>query len=130
MRTASKFALNAAALFLLMALSVGAFAQRNPVVLIVSQAENEDAKKSFVDLSPYLDPAFREAGRFDPVVYKSTLPAVIAALQDKTLTREDLVEPLSHDASHKVARVVGALYVLTVSAANTKEGVAAKANMD
>jgi Flp pilus assembly protein TadD len=131
MKTASGFALRAAALLLFLTVSVGAFAQRNPIVLIVSQPENnEDAKKSFVDLAPYLDPAIREAGKFDSIVYKSTLPAVTAAVQDKTLTLADLIEPLTPDAAHKVARVVGALYVLNVSATYTKEGVAAKADVD
>jgi hypothetical protein len=129
MKMAFKFSVGAAAFLMLLAASAVAFAQ-NPVVLIVSQAENEDAKKSFVDLSPYLEPAIREAGKYDSIVYKSTLPAVIAALQQKTLTREDLMEPLSRDAARKVARVVGALYLLNVSATNTKEGVAAKADMD
>jgi tetratricopeptide (TPR) repeat protein len=105
-------------------------AQAPPKILIVSLTDGKAEKSQHVDLTPHLEPRIRQDGRFAPVVLNAASPAIAAALKDSTLVPRDLAEPLSRESARKAAGVVGASYILYVSAQNLKEGLAAQAELE
>jgi Flp pilus assembly protein TadD len=107
--------------------------QRNPLLLIISQPESKADKAdaaSFVNLAPHLEAPLKETGRYDVAIYRSNHPLVEEGLKSKALVPMDLIDPTSVESSHKIAKAIGAHYILKVSALYTKSGVTAKADME
>lgn len=92
-------------------------------LLLVSQPNEKTDKSNYLDLVPHIEPALRETNKFDILVYRPDLPAVRAAVADKTLTEKDTALPLSKEMRHKIGLLTGARYIFTVSAQTSKEGI-------
>jgi len=109
---------------------LSALSQDRAPILIVSHRADGTPKGSFINLGPHIEPAMREAGKLDPLVFRADLPALRALVDAKTLSESDLKLPLSRTAAHKIAQALGARYIVTVSASATKEGISANAETE
>jgi len=106
-------------------------AQQVGTLLIVSQADpNAGKNEPFIDFADYLRRAVEESGRFKPLVFEPSLPAIRAALDARQLAASEITKPLSREAIRKVADIVGANHTLRVSGRSTKDGIAVEAEME
>lgn len=100
-------------------------------LLIVSQPDpTADKRDQFINFAPYLERSLRETGRFEPLVFLPTLPALRAAVDAQKLAAADLTPPLSRAAIRKIAQVLSVNHTLRVSGRATPEGIAVEAEME
>lgn len=104
----------------------GVLAQAPPTILVISQRASGTDKAAYLNIAPHLEPALKEAGKLDVLVFKPDLPGLKALVASKQIDAKDLTVPLSKTAAHRVARALGAQYILTVSARSTKDGIEAQ----
>src|SRR5258706_13505442 len=115
------------ALVFALGLSAPSCAQRAPSVLVVAHPTTRADKAPFVDLTSYVGQAMADSGKYDPIVFRPTMQIVKDARAAGSLTESDLTMPLTKDSSRKIARALGAGFILRLTAANTKEGLAGQA---
>jgi len=104
--------------------------QTNGSILVVCQKAEGADKATYVNLSPHIESALREAGKYDAIVYRADLPAIKDLIAGGTIQESDLTPPLSKTIIHKMAVGLGVRYVLTVSANSTKDGIVAQADTE
>jgi tetratricopeptide (TPR) repeat protein len=118
-----------------LALAVPSVAQNSgqsaPALLIVSQPAADIPKSEpFVDFSFHIDRELKESGKYTSIIFKTNLPALHTTEAGKALTPMDLVEPTSKESARKIARFLGANFILHVTGRFTKNGVAGYAEME
>ena len=97
-----------------------------PLLLLVVQrpqgtpARPNDANAS---LSLMLRSTLRESRRYQVVLYSADHPSIRRALLEHAIAATDLVEPIKPEAMQKLAQILGARYILMVSAALDKVGM-------
>ncbi len=104
--------------------------QASGSILIISQRAEGTDKNTYIDLSPHLEPALREAGKYEAVVFRADMPAIRELVTSKVLDESDLKIPLSKATAHKLAKGLGVRYILTISANSTKDGIVASADTE
>ncbi|HZT42736.1 MAG TPA: tetratricopeptide repeat protein [Chthonomonadaceae bacterium] len=67
--------------------------------------------------------ALRASQQFEILLYSPTQPLIKRALLEHAISAADLMEPLQSEPLQRLARVIGARYVLTVRPSLTKEGM-------
>lgn len=125
-RSAAKPSVALPVMFLLLAaMSIPSLSQDSGSILVISQLAEKGDKSAYIDLAPHLEPALRESGKLDAIVFRPNLPGIKAMVEAKEIDEKDLKLPLTKAATHRIAKALGARYILTVSAQSTKEGIAA-----
>jgi len=100
-----------------------------PRLLIVSQPRGLDGKTDFVDMGYFLARAVKDLGRYDVCLYKPTEAVVTDAIKSGRLEAGDAGSYLGQEAARKVAEAIGAVYIVQVSAARSRQGIGATAEM-
>jgi len=100
-----------------------------PRLLLVSQPRTLKADSDFVDIGFFLARSLTEAGRYDVIIYKPDEPRIAAAVRAGHLKPGETPAYLSSADAERIAVAIGAVYIVTVSAVKTREGVGAEAGM-
>lgn len=100
-----------------------------PRLMIVSQPRGIEGAADFVDIGFFLTRAVKDLNRFDVILYKPTDAAVSDAVKAGRLQAEDAAAHLSEADIHKIAEAIGAVYLVKVTAAKSRDGVGAAADM-
>jgi Flp pilus assembly protein TadD len=116
------------------ALLVGAtspgISQTPPSILVISQRAQGTDKAGYINIAPHLEPALRDAGKLDVLVFRPDMPGLKALVDSKQVDPKDTVAPLSKAAAHRLAKALGAHYLLTVSPQTTPDGISAQAETE
>ena len=100
-----------------------------PLLRVVSQPSIADRRAEFVDMGYFLARAVQENGRYDVVVYSPDDSRIKAAVEAGRLTRDAAAEYLSEASARMVAKAIGAVYIVEVTASRTREGIGARSAM-
>lgn len=103
--------------------------QQPPIVLIFSSPEKGVPAREFVDFAPFVARALQDDASYTPRIFRAKDPEVQAAVSRGQVSPADLVDPAGSQR-RKIARALGADYVLHLSGSYTKAGVAAEAQLE
>ena len=95
------------------------------LLLVVQRPQGVPARQNDINasLSLMLRSTLRESRRYQVILYSADHPRIRRALLEHAIAATDLVEPIKPEAMQKLAQLLGARYVLMVSAALDKVGL-------
>ncbi len=99
-------------------------------LLVVSQYDKSIPTASVVDVTPFIGVPIRETGKFEPVVYRPDDVVFKNAVTAGRLAAADLTDLPDRECTHRIAKAVGAIYVLHVTTENAKDGIRGKVDVE